>query len=92
MLTVLQRSGQRHDLPRPHPGQLAHFDQRRCRLRRLLVLMLHREELPGEVVVGLLSAISGIFGACLRDAHQFEFGSSRRSQIKDATIAQITKA
>jgi len=57
----------------------------------LLVLVLYREKLPGEVV-GLLSAISGIFGACLRDAHQFEFGSSRSSQIKDATIAQITKA
>lgn len=57
----------------------------------LLVLVLYRERLPGEVV-GLLSAISGIFGACLRDAHQFEFGSSRSSQIKDATIAQITKA
>jgi hypothetical protein len=56
----------------------------------LLVLVLYREKLPGEVV-GLLSAISGIFGACLRDAHQFEFGSSRSSQIKDATIAQITK-
>ena len=57
----------------------------------LLVLVLYREKLPGEVV-GLLSAISGIFGACLRDAHQFEFGSSRSSQIKDATIAKITKA
>lgn len=57
----------------------------------LLVLVLYREKLPGEVV-GLLSAISGIFGACLRDAHQFEFGSSRSSQLKDATIAQITKA
>lgn len=55
----------------------------------LLVLVLYREKLPGEVV-GLLSAISGIFGACLRDAHQFEFGSSRSSQLKDATIAKIT--
>lgn len=55
----------------------------------LLVLVLYREALPGEVV-GLLSAISGIFGACLRDAHQFEFGSSRSSQIKDATISKLT--
>jgi hypothetical protein len=55
----------------------------------LLVLVLYRTQLPGEVV-GLLSAISGIFGACLRDAHQFEFGSSRSSQVKDATIAKMT--
>lgn len=54
----------------------------------LLVLVLYREKLPGEVV-GLLSAISGIFGACLRDAHQFEFGSSRSSQVKDATISKL---
>ena len=38
-------------------------------------------ELPGEVV-GIVSTISGIFGACLRDAFQFEFGSSRSSQDK----------
>lgn len=54
----------------------------------LLVLVLFREKLPGEVV-GLLSAISGIFGTCLRDAHQFEFGSSRSSQVKDATISKL---
>lgn len=57
----------------------------------LLVLVLYREKLPGEVV-GLLSAISGIFGACLRDAHQFEFGSSRSSQVKDQTISKLTGA
>ena len=55
----------------------------------LLVMVLYRERLPGEVI-GLLSAISGIFGACLRDAHQFEFGSSRSSQVKDATISKLT--
>jgi hypothetical protein len=54
----------------------------------LVVLVVYREKLPGEVV-GLLSAISGIFGACLRDAHQFEFGSSRSSQVKDATISKL---
>jgi hypothetical protein len=55
----------------------------------LLVMVLYREKLPGEVI-GLLSAISGIFGACLRDAHQFEFGSSRSSQMKDATISKLS--
>ena len=39
----------------------------------LIVLALFREQIPGEVV-GLLSSIAGIFGVCLRDAHQFEFG------------------
>jgi hypothetical protein len=48
----------------------------------LLVLVFFRTNLPGEVV-GLLSGIVGIFGAGLRDAHQFEFGSSRGSQLKD---------
>ena len=51
----------------------------------LVVLSVFREEVPGEVV-GLLSTIAGIFGLCLRDAHQFEFGSSRGSREKDAII------
>jgi hypothetical protein len=57
----------------------------------MLLLVPYREKLPGEVV-GLLSAISGIFGACLRDAHQFEFGSSRSSQVKDQTINNLSGA
>ena len=48
----------------------------------LIVLSLFRDKMPGEVV-GLLSSIAGIFGICLRDAHQFEFGSSRGSKEKD---------
>lgn len=34
----------------------------------------------------LLSGIAGIFGACLRDAFQFEFGSSRGSREKGAIL------
>lgn len=56
----------------------------------LAVLVFFRSSLPGEVV-GILSTIAGIFGACLRDAHQFEFGSSRSSQQKDAIITNLTK-
>lgn len=56
----------------------------------LVVLVFFRSTLPGEVV-GILSTIAGIFGACLRDAHQFEFGSSRSSQTKDVVIANLTK-
>lgn len=51
----------------------------------LVVLSVFRKDVPGEVV-GLLSTIAGIFGLCLRDAHQFEFGSSRGSREKDMIL------
>ncbi|GAB3763522.1 hypothetical protein GCM10028796_17160 [Ramlibacter monticola] len=54
----------------------------------LVVLTLFRKEIPGEVV-GLLSTIAGIFGLCLRDAHQFEFGSSRGSKDSSEALRQI---
>jgi len=53
----------------------------------LVVISLYRDKLPGEVV-GILGTIIGIFGACLRDAHQFEFGSSRSSREKDQILAK----
>lgn len=57
----------------------------------LTVLALFRKEIPGEVV-SLLSTVASIFGLCLRDAHQFEFGSSRGSRDKDVLLKkQITK-
>lgn len=49
----------------------------------LVVLGLYRQSMPGEVAT-LISTIASIFGLCLRDAHQFEFGSSRGSRDKDA--------
>ncbi|WP_153114589.1 hypothetical protein [Rhodocyclus tenuis] len=51
----------------------------------LIVLFAFRKEMPGEVV-GLISTIASIFGLCLRDAHQFEFGSSRGSRDKDVLL------
>lgn len=48
-------------------------------------LVFFRKEIPGEVV-GIVSTIAGLFGACLRDAFQFEFGSSRGSKDKDAAM------
>lgn len=51
----------------------------------LVTIALYREQLPGEVV-GIISTVAGIFGACLRDAHQFEFGSSRSSREKDEML------
>lgn len=52
----------------------------------LVVLAFFRKEIPGEVVA-LLSTVASIFGLCLRDAHQFEFGSSRGSKEKDQLLA-----
>lgn len=48
----------------------------------------YAENLPGEAV-GIISTIAGIFGACLKDAYAFEFGSSRGSKEKDSTVAAI---
>ncbi|MDR2780976.1 MAG: hypothetical protein LBB21_00750 [Holosporaceae bacterium] len=52
----------------------------------LLMLTSYKKDLPGEVV-GIISTISGIFGACLKDAYSFEFGSSRGSKDKDEKIS-----
>ncbi|MDR3224602.1 MAG: hypothetical protein LBT03_03480 [Holosporales bacterium] len=54
----------------------------------LCAICLYRKELPGEVV-GIISTIAGIFGSCLKDAYNFEFGSSRGSKDKDKTVAAI---
>lgn len=56
----------------------------------LVVLCFYRKEIPAEAV-GLISTIAAAFSLCLRDAHQFEFGSSRGSQAKDNTIDRLTK-
>lgn len=45
-------------------------------------------KLSGEAI-GIISTIAGIFGACLKDAYTFEFGSSRGSKEKDSTVAAI---
>lgn len=52
----------------------------------LMVLTTYKGDLPGEVV-GIISTVSGIFGACLKDAYSFEFGSSRGSKDKDDRIS-----
>jgi uncharacterized protein YeaO (DUF488 family) len=51
-------------------------------------LGLYGDCLPGEAV-GIISTIAGIFGACLKDAYAFEFGSSRGSRQKDQTMAAM---
>jgi hypothetical protein len=54
------------------------------------VLIFFRGDIPGEVV-GIVSMIAGIFGACLKDAYAFEFGSSRGSKEKDALLGEIAR-
>ncbi|MDR0744562.1 MAG: hypothetical protein LBE97_01235 [Holosporales bacterium] len=54
----------------------------------LLTLIVYKKDLPGEAV-GIISTIAGIFGSCLRDAYNFEFGSSRGSKEKDQTVAAM---
>ncbi len=54
----------------------------------LASLAYFANHLPGEAV-GIISTIAGIFGACLKDAYAFEFGSSRGSKDKDTTVASI---
>jgi hypothetical protein len=56
----------------------------------LVVLTFFRKEVPGEVVA-LLSTIASIFGLCLRDAHQFEFGTSRGSRDKDEHLFALSR-
>ena len=48
----------------------------------------YADHLPGEAV-GIISTIAGIFGACLKDAYAFEFGSSRGSKLKDSAVATM---
>jgi len=54
----------------------------------LASLAYFKQHLPGEAV-GIISTIAGIFGACLKDAYAFEFGSSRGSKEKDSTVASM---
>lgn len=52
----------------------------------LLAIFFLPSDAPGELR-GLLATIAAYFGLGLRDAHQFEFGSSRGSKEKDTAIA-----
>lgn len=54
----------------------------------LASLAWYCDNLPGEAV-GIISTVAGIFGACLKDAYAFEFGSSRGSKSKDSTVAHL---
>jgi hypothetical protein len=52
----------------------------------LVMLYLIKDLNGAGEIRGIISTIAGFFGLGLRDAHQFEFGSSRGSKQKDALI------
>lgn len=63
----------------------------------MLALGYVKAKFPDAVTEGVfgallsqLSMITSLFGLCLRDAYQFEFGSSRGSRLKDE--AEVEKA
>lgn len=56
----------------------------------LVSLGIYKGSLPGEAV-GIISTIAGIFGACLKDAYAFEFGSSRGSKEKDMQVKSFLR-
>lgn len=51
----------------------------------LASMIFMRSQITGEVM-GVVTAIASIFGLCLRDYFNFEFGSSRSSRNKDDVI------
>lgn len=52
-----------------------------------LTLLVVANDLSGEVR-GIIATIAGVFSVGLRDAHTFEFGSSRGSQEKTEMMAK----
>lgn len=54
----------------------------------LLAIVWLRESLSGEAIT-LITTLASYFGLSLRDAHQFEFGSSRGSRQKDEFLATL---
>lgn len=54
----------------------------------LSLIAIYKSNMSGESV-GIISTVAGIFGSCLKDAYNFEFGSSRGSKEKDQTVASM---
>lgn len=52
-----------------------------------IAVLVYAPDLPGEVR-GIIGTVAGFFGIGLRDAHQFEFGSSRDSREKTQLLAR----
>lgn len=55
----------------------------------LVAIVVLKDSLSG-VAVTLITSLASYFGLSLRDAHQFEFGSSRGSKDKDSLLLNAT--
>ena len=53
----------------------------------IVMLILLPKEVPGELTA-MLATFAGYFGLGLRDAHQFEFGTTRGSREKNILLAK----
>lgn len=54
----------------------------------LVAIVWLRKDMSGEAIT-LITTLASYFGLSLRDAHQFEFGSSRGSRDKDAILGKV---
>ncbi len=54
----------------------------------LLILTTYKNDLPGEVV-GIVSTVAGIFGACLKDAYSCEFSSTRKKDVQQTITEKL---
>ncbi len=57
----------------------------------LCVWLVARDANLPERAVNAIMFVAGVLAACARDVYGFEFGSSRSSKDKDATISALTK-
>ena len=57
----------------------------------LCVYFIARDAGLPERAVNAIMFVAGVLGSAVRDVYGFEFGSSRSSQTKDATINNLTK-
>ena len=57
----------------------------------LCVYFIARDAGLPERAVNAIMFVAGVLASAVRDVYGFEFGSSRSSQTKDATINNLTK-
>lgn len=58
----------------------------------LCVWFIAREAQLAERAVNAIMFVAGVLASAVRDVYGFEFGSSRSSQNKDATISNLSKS
>lgn len=55
------------------------------------VYFIARDAALPERAVNAIMFVAGVLASAVRDVYGFEFGSSRSSQVKDATISNLSK-